>query len=157
MSNRTRDISGLLFWIALTFSAAVIGSLFQPGEWYKQLSKPALNPPDYIFAPVWTFLYILMAVSVWMVWKKHGFRNARLPIMLFLFQLILNAIWSWLFFGLHMPGLAFIEILILWLVILATTVSFWRSYFPAGIIMIPYLVWVTFAIYLNWSIWRMNI
>lgn len=157
MSYRARDISGLLFWIALTFSAAVFGSLFQPGEWYKQLSKPALNPPDYIFAPVWTFLYILMAVSVWMVWRKHGFGNARLPIMLFMFQLILNAIWSWLFFGLQMPGLAFIEILFLWLVILATIVSFWRSYFPAGIILIPYLVWVTFAIYLNWSLWRMNI
>lgn len=157
MSRNKGDIPGFIFWVVLTFAVAAFGSAFQPGEWYGQLNKPVLNPPDYIFGPVWTVLYLLMAISAWMVWKKYGLRNAKLPLALFLFQLILNALWSWLFFGLQMPGVAFVEILILWVVIIATIVSFWRFYFPAGAILIPYIIWVSFAVYLNWSIWRMNI
>ena len=147
---------GLGFWLAVTFAAAWIGSRFQPGEWYGSLIKPALTPPAWIFGPVWTLLYTMMAMAAWLVWRRHGLADAIGPLGLFLGQLALNALWSYLFFGLQRPGLAFIDIVALWVAILATLIAFWRFHPPAGLLLLPYLLWVSFAIYLNFQFWRLN-
>ena len=109
MSKTIQSVLGLAGWLLLTFAAAAIGALFVPGEWYASLVKPAWNPPNWIFGPVWTVLYILMAVAAWLVWKRYGLARATVPLLLFVIQLVLNAGWSWLFFGLRRPDLAFID------------------------------------------------
>jgi tryptophan-rich sensory protein len=149
-------VAGLVGWLVFTFAAAGIGSLFPPGEWYSQLLKPPWTPPNWIFGPVWSILYALMAISAWLVWKRAGFSGALLPLVFFIVQLILNAIWSWVFFGLQNPGLAFAEIILLWLAIIVTLVAFWKEISIAGVLLIPYLAWVSFAAALNFSIWRIN-
>ncbi|MCF8037694.1 MAG: tryptophan-rich sensory protein [Desulfohalobiaceae bacterium] len=151
-----RSAVGLICWIAVCMASGWIGSRFTPGEWYASLAKPAWNPPDSVFGPVWSVLYVLMGVAAWLVWRKAGFAGARVAIGLFIIQLFLNSLWSFLFFGVHQPGLAFIEMLVLWLVILATTTGFWRVSVPAGILLLPYLCWVGFAIALNFELWRLN-
>jgi benzodiazapine receptor len=143
-------------WIAGCFGASAIGAFFMPGEWYAQLEKPDWNPPNWVFGPVWTLLYILMAVAAWKVWKHGGFRSQRRPLSLFLAQLALNAAWSPIFFGLKEPGVAFVEILLLWAVIVGTVIAFWRVNRPAAGLLIPYLAWVSFASVLNFALWRMN-
>lgn len=143
----------LAIWILASMSAGLIGSQFQPGEWYTLLEKPSWNPPGWIFAPVWTLLYILMGIAAWMVWKERGFTP---PVYLFIGQLALNAFWSYLFFGAHRPDLAFFEIALLFLCILATTVLFWKVRASAGALLLPYLLWVSFASILNLTIWRLN-
>jgi tryptophan-rich sensory protein len=105
---------------------------------------------------VWTFLYILMALAAWLVWRVDGFRPARTALTLFLLQLALNALWSWLFFGWHRGALAFGDILLLWVLIAATLVAFWRTRPLAGALLVPYLLWVSFAAALNYSVWRLN-
>ena len=147
---------GLGFWLAVTFAAAWIGSRFQPGEWYAGLVKPVLTPPPWVFGPVWTLLYVMMGTAAWLVWRTHGLAKAIWPLGLFLGQLALNALWSYLFFGLQRPGLAFLDIVALWLGILATLLAFWRAYPPAGLLLVPYLLWVSFATYLNFQFWRLN-
>ena len=127
-----------------------------PGEWYASLSKPSWNPPNAIFGPVWTLLYALMAVSAWLVWRRAGFGGAGAALGLFVFQLVLNALWSYLFFGLHRPDIAFFEIVVLWVAILAVVLLFWRVDRTAGALMLPYLTWVGFASFLNFTLWRMN-
>ena len=126
------------------------------GDWYTTLQKPSWNPPNWLFGPVWTLLYIGMAVAAWLVWQNKGFGGARLPLLLFGIQLLLNAIWSALFFGLRSPGLALADILLLWLAIVATVVTFARTSTWAAALLLPYLAWVSFATALNWTIWRMN-
>jgi benzodiazapine receptor len=147
---------GLAFWLTVTFSAAWVGSRFQPGEWYAGLVKPVLTPPAWVFGPVWTLLYLMMAIAAWLVWRTLGVYGALIPLGLFLGQLALNALWSYLFFGLQRPGLALLDIVALWLGILATLVTFWRAYAPAGLLLLPYLFWVSFATYLNFQFWRLN-
>jgi tryptophan-rich sensory protein len=147
---------GAIGWLALTFGAAWLGTRFLPDEWYKNLKKPKWNPPNKVFAPVWSVLYLLMASAAWLVWKVYGFNIALFPLVLFIAQLLLNAAWTWTFFGLHRPGTALADIVILWIFILATLTLFWRFVPIAGILLIPYLAWVTFATYLNLTIWRMN-
>ncbi len=147
---------GLVRWLLLCFAAAAFGSLFMPGEWYAQLNKPTWNPPNWIFGPVWTALYTMMAVAAWLVWCRGGFATQRGPLGWFLLQLLLNAAWSPLFFGLHNPGLAFAEILLLWFAILGTMVAFWRVQRLANLLLIPYLAWVTFAAFLNFTLWQLN-
>jgi tryptophan-rich sensory protein len=127
-----------------------------PGEWYFDLAKPSWTPPGWIFGPVWTLLYAMMGVAAWLVWKQTGFSRARAALSLFAIQLVLNGVWSWFFFGLHRPGLAFIDILALWVMILATTLAFWQHRPLAGALLIPYLAWVSFASALNFSIWWIN-
>ncbi|MEZ5951959.1 MAG: TspO/MBR family protein [Planctomycetaceae bacterium] len=124
--------------------------------WYKTIEKPSWNPPDYVFGPVWTTLFVMMAIAAWMVWKPEGFKAAAMPLTLFVVQLGLNVGWSWIFFGMHQPGWAFVEIVILWLAIMATTVAFFRHSKIGGWLMVPYLVWVSFASVLNFTIWRLN-
>jgi tryptophan-rich sensory protein len=154
--SRARLILGLVGWLALCFSAAALGGFFMPGEWYAQLRKPSWNPPGWIFGPVWTVLYAMMAIAAWLVWRRGGFAVQRVPLGVFLLQLLLNALWSPLFFGLHNPGLAFAEILLLWLGLLATLLIFWRRSRGAGLLLVPYLAWVSFAAVLNFTLWRLN-
>ncbi len=147
---------GLGFWLAVTFAAAWIGSRFQPGDWYAGLVKPALTPPAWVFGPVWTLLYVIMATAAWLVWRRHGLSNAAGALGLFLGQLVMNALWSYFFFGLQRPGLALLDIITLWLAILVTLIAFWRSHPAAGILLLPYLLWISFAIYLNFRFWGLN-
>jgi len=151
-----KSLVGLIIWILLPFGAALVGSQFQPGDWYVSLRKPEWNPPAYVFGPVWSLLYATMGVAAWLVWKRHGLGGAGFALGLFVLQLALNAAWSWVFFGLHRPGLAFAEIIILWLVILATIVAFWDRRPLAGALLLPYIAWVSFAAGLNYAIWRLN-
>ncbi len=143
----------LAIWIAVSLSAGFIGSRFPPGEWYQGLEKPSWNPPSWVFGPVWTLLYILMGIAAWMVWKDRGF---SFGVYLFMAQLVLNALWSWLFFGLNRPDLAFFEIILLWGFILATMILFWRARPAAGALFVPYLLWVSFASVLNHTLWKLN-
>ena len=142
--------------LAICFSAAGIGAQFLPGEWYASLNKPTWNPPSWIFGPVWTALYTMMAISAWLVWRKLGWRDGREPLMMFGVQLMLNAAWSWLFFGLHRPDLALTDIVALWLAILTTIWTFRTISQVAAWLLVPYLAWVTFATLLNLALWRMN-
>ncbi|MCX5653040.1 MAG: tryptophan-rich sensory protein [Planctomycetota bacterium] len=149
----------LIALIVLCLGAGGLGQLFTgPSalDWYHTMERPSWNPPDWVFAPVWTFLYLAMAVAAWLVWHKAGWYGARGPLILFAVQLALNAVWTILFFGQRMPGLAFLELVVLWAVILMTLITFWRIRPMAGALLVPYLVWVTFASVLNYSIWQMN-
>lgn len=151
-----RRLLALIGWLAVCFSASALGAFFLPGEWYSRLNKPSWNPPGWVFGPVWTLLYAMMAVAVWTVWKQGGFAAQRQPLGLFFLQLALNAAWTPLFFGLRQPGVAFAEILVLWLVIVGTIVSFRRVNGTAAVLLLPYLAWVTFAAALNLTLWRLN-
>lgn len=126
-------------------------------EWYPSLTKPPFNPPSWVFGPVWTLLYIMMGVAAYLVWQK-GWENeiVRVALTLYLIQLTLNGLWSILFFGMQSPGLAFAEILLLWIFIAATIVWFWRVSPTAGILLLPYEAWVSFATLLNGSLWFLN-
>jgi translocator protein len=152
----TKTLPGLALWLGLALAAGWIGSRFMPGEWYASLAKPAWNPPNAVFAPVWTVLYVFMGVAAWLVWRKAGFSGATVPLALFLLQLALNSLWSYLFFGLQQPMLAFFEIVVLWIAILATTLGFWKVTPAAGVLLVPYLCWVAFAAALNLQLWRLN-
>lgn len=128
-----------------------------PGEWYASLAKPAWTPPSAVFAPVWTVLYVLMGIAAWLVWRQSGFSGATGPLVLFIVQLGLNALWSYLFFGAHAPALAFFEIVVLFIVILLTLIGFWKVWPLAGALLLPYLCWVGFASALNFQLWRLNV
>lgn len=143
-------------WIGLCFAAAAPGGWFMPGEWYATLKKPAWNPPGWIFGPVWSALYTMMAVAAWRVWQLGGWAGQRRPLLLFLAQLALNALWTPLFFGWHRAGLAFAEIVLLWLAIAATLIRFSRVSRSAAWLLVPYLAWVSFAAVLNFTLWRLN-
>ncbi len=127
-----------------------------PDNWYAQLKRPAWSPPNAVFAPVWTTLYLCMAVSAWLVWKREIVRSTWLPLLVFLLQLAANAAWSWLFFRRHRIDLAFLDILILLVLIMATLGLFFRRSRIAGWLLIPYLAWVLFATALNYQFWRLN-
>jgi len=150
----------LLIAIVLSLLTGVIGSLSTSSsiqEWYPTLVKPALNPPSWIFAPVWTTLYVMMGVAAFLIWKREGeLKNIKLPLTLFVIQLVLNALWSIIFFGMQNLTFALIEILLLWSVILATIISFMKTSKLAGWLLVPYLLWVSFASYLTFSIWMLN-
>lgn len=150
------DAIGFLAWLLLSFSAA-FGTLFiERGEWYEQLAKPSWNPPAWLFGPVWTLLYVLMAVAAWQVWVRGGWRRQWLPLSLFLIQWALNAAWTPIFFGEHSLGGALVDVIVLWFVLALTTWLFFRVSKLAGSLLIPYLLWVTFAAVLNYEIWRLN-
>jgi tryptophan-rich sensory protein len=150
---------GLVFFIVVCLGAAGLGGLVTAPEiegWYKTIAKPSWNPPDKVFAPVWTTLFLMMATAAWLVWLPKGFKGAVLPLVLFAIQLVLNIAWSWIFFGMHQPGWALVDLILLWLAIMATTAVFFKSSKIAGWLMVPYLTWVSFAGVLNYAIWRMN-
>ncbi|MEX0979986.1 MAG: TspO/MBR family protein [Gemmatimonadota bacterium] len=154
--ERTREWLGLVGWLAVVAVAAVFGSQFTPGSWYDELTKPEWTPPGRVFGPVWTVLYVAMAVAAWLVWQRRDFDGARLALGLFLVQLVLNALWSALFFGMESPGAGLVDIALLWITLLATVVLFFRMHLVAGFLLVPYLAWVSFAAALNLSIWMLN-
>lgn len=116
-----------------------------------------MDSAGFPLGPVWTTLYIMMAIAAWLIWSKSGTTAAAFPLALFGVQLMLNVAWSWIFFSLHQPGWAFAEIILLWLAITATTVVFFRNRKTAGLLMVPYLAWVSFAGALNFAIWQLNL
>lgn len=153
------DISSILVlvgFVGACFLAAVTGAMFPPGDWYERLAKPSWRPPNWLFAPTWTVIYLTIAVSGWMVWHKSGFAGAALPLAIYLLQLVLNAAWTPIFFGLRRPALAFFEIIMLWLSIVATIATFHSHSVAAAWLLLPYLAWVMFAAALNFTIWRLN-
>lgn len=153
-----KQIIGFAAWLAVSFTAAAVGSAasIQAGSFYTQLMRPEWAPPSGLFGPVWTILYALMGIAAWLVWRVGGFRAARTALTLFLVQLAVNALWSWLFFGWQRGGLAFADIILLWALIVATFISFWRIRPLASALLIPYLLWVSFASALNYSVWQLN-
>lgn len=146
----------LVGWLALTFAAAATGVFVSSGGWYASLAKPAWNPPNWLFGPIWTLLYVMMAVAAWLVWREGGWKAQRRPLGLYLLQWALNALWTPLFFGLQRPGLAFAEIITLDAAVLGTLMTFWRVRRAAGLLLVPYMLWVAFATVLNITIWRLN-
>lgn len=153
-----RQIRGLVFWLAIAFAAAAIGAVasINASTYYAHLTQPAWAPPASVFGPMWSALYFLMAVAAWLVWRVAGFRSARGALTLFLVQLALNALWSWLFFAWHRGAFAFADIVLLWLLIVMTLVAFWRIRPLAGALLVPYLLWVSFASALNYAVWQLN-
>ncbi len=154
-----REFLGFAAFLALCLAASAVGGVATAssvGSWYPTLATPPFNPPNWIFAPVWTTLFFMMAIAGWRVWRRSGLRGARSALTLFALQLVLNMSWSIVFFGLRSIGAALIEILVLLLAILATTVVFWQRDRVAGMLFIPYIVWVSFATVLNAALWRLN-
>jgi benzodiazapine receptor len=149
----------LLFFLILCLGVGWAGSSVTRPEipgWFASLVKPAWNPPAWVFGPVWTVLYISMAVSAWLVVRERPKGGAAGPLSLFFIQLLLNGLWSLLFFGWHRPDLAFVDIVLLWMSIGMTLASFWYVRPLAGKLLLPYWAWATFAAALNLAIWRMN-
>ena len=154
--NKLKDIAGYLFWVILSMSAGLFGSQFKPGKWYETLEKPSFIPPDIVFPIVWPILYVMMGTAAWLIWKKKGWEEANGLLQLFIFHLILNGLWSYLFFGLHVINIALIEILLLFLLLGYLTYKFWIYNKTAGGLLIPYLLWIAFASVLNGSIVWLN-
>ncbi|HEY0594020.1 MAG TPA: TspO/MBR family protein [Thermoanaerobaculia bacterium] len=144
----------LVVFIAVVAAAAITGGQFMPGEWYAQLAKPSWTPPSWLFGPVWTVLYVAIAMAGWLVWRAD--KRVGVPLALWIAQIVLNAAWSWLFFGLHRPGTALIEIVILLALIVGFAVAAWPVNRTASILFVPYALWVGFATALNFAIWRLN-
>ncbi|KKR21574.1 MAG: TspO and MBR like protein [Parcubacteria group bacterium GW2011_GWE2_39_37] len=155
----------LIIAIVISELAGIIGSVFTTPSiagWYAGIVKPALNPPAWVFGPVWTTLFALMGIAAFLVWVSYAEASAdkkkviKVALILFGVQLVLNTLWSIIFFGLHNPGGALIEIVILWLAILATVIAFAKISKPAAWLLLPYILWVSFAMYLNYAIWALN-
>lgn len=148
-----RQRMSLVGFVLLAFVAGFVGSRFLPGDWYAGLAKPSFNPPNSVFAPVWSVLYLLMGIAAWRAWRQRGIDAAT---GLWLAQLAFNAAWSWLFFGRHLLAVALVEIVVLLALIVATTVAFFRRDRAAGWLMVPYVAWVSFATLLNAALWQLN-
>jgi translocator protein len=151
----------LVVSILICLAAGASGAIFTTGkgldDWYGQLNKPWFNPPNWVFGPVWIVLYILMGVAAFLAWQKGSDRRlVRIALALFVLQLVLNALWTPLFFGWHWIGMALVEIVVLWLAILATIAAFHRVSLPAALCLYPYIGWVSFAAFLNGSLWWLN-
>lgn len=158
MGRRKHQIKGLLAWCAITFAAAGIGAMASAGAdtFYEQLVRPSWAPPASVFGPVWSLLYVMMAFAAWTVWRVRGTSTAPRTLALFVAQLVVNAIWSWLFFGMRAGGAALADAVLLFALVAATTVAFWRVKPLAGALMVPYLAWVGFACALTYSTWSLN-
>jgi len=143
----------LLGFCALVILAALSGALFKPDEWYDRLRKPSWNPPKWVFPVVWSIIYFLIAISGWLIWQKVGF---GLILIVWAIQLIFNAAWSWIFFGLKRMDLAFLEVIGLWISIVVYMFLAWPVSITASLLFVPYIVWVTAAATLNWSVWQLN-
>ena len=153
------NFARLIAAVLICEAAGILGSIFTEtgaGSWYSQLIKPEFNPPNWVFAPVWTLLYLLMAASIYILWEKKGSADANHAIAAFSLQLFLNFLWSFLFFGLQSPLLGLVCIALLWAAIIATIYYSWRVSRPAALLLIPYILWVSFAAVLNYSIFALN-
>jgi len=149
---------GLVAWLALTFVAAAVGALASVDAqvFYAQLDKPAWAPPAGVFGPVWSVLYLLMGVAAWLVWRERPSQRVDGALGLYLLQLVANSLWSWLFFGWRQGAMAAGEVLLLLALVAITTAVFWRVRRLAGVLLLPYLAWVSFASALTWAIWQRN-
>ena len=157
--SRTQRLTGVLISILIALAAGFIGNLLGMDavvHWYSTLDKPSWNPPNWLFGPVWTLLYVLMGTAAYLVWEKTKDSARRSVLVIYGVQLVLNAAWSIIFFTFKQPALAFGEIILLWIAIVATIIVFWRIRPLAGVLLLPYLAWVSFASALNLSIWLLN-
>lgn len=146
-------------WVLLCLIVGGAGSWFSRAalaDWYPVLRKPDLNPPNWLFAPVWTILYLVMGVAAWMVWRAFPAAHVVIALLIFVIQLALNFLWNIIFFAWRRPDAAFIDLLLMWLAIVATIIAFAAIRPLAAVLLVPYLAWVTFAGYLNGGIWRLN-
>ena len=150
------SIVALAGFVLLVGLVAATGAMFKPGEWYQALDKPPWTPPNWLFPVAWTLLYLVIAVAGWLVWRKAGLSAAGPAFAVFFLQLVLNAAWSWLFFGLHRMDLAFMDIVLLLVAVGVNVYLFFRVLPAAGLLLAPYFLWVSFAAALNFVIWRMN-
>ncbi len=157
LSSR-RQLLGFVGWFALCFAASALGAVasMKAGAFYGELVRPDLAPPSWVFGPVWTALYAMMAISAWLVWRDGGWRAQRPALGLFVVQLAVNALWSWLFFAWHLGALSFADIVVLCVLVIATIVVFWRIRPLAGALLVPYLAWISFAAALNYTVWQLN-
>jgi benzodiazapine receptor len=158
LRSMPRQIVGLLGWLLITAGAASVGALasIDAASFYAQLQRPAWAPPARLFGPVWTVLFGLMAVAAWLVWRQGGFAVRRTELVLYLAQLVLNALWSVLFFRERLGAFAFVDVVALWVLIVVMLIAFWRVRPLAGALLLPYLVWVSFAALLNHAVWQLN-
>ena len=157
MTNR-QALFGLAAWLALCFAAAAVGAVASANAktFYAALSRPSWAPPAWLFAPMWTTLYALMGIAAWLVWKERGWRGARTALTLFIVQLAVNALWSWLFFAWRLGAAAFAEVVVLWILIACTAMAFWRVRPLAALLLLPYLAWVSLATALTLGVWQRN-
>ena len=146
-----QQVIGLMIWFIISFFASI-----QAKSFYGSLIQPAWAPPAWLFGPVWTLLYALMAIAAWLVWRRGGFKTNQLALAIFLMQLIANGLWSWVFFAWNLGVLSLVNIAVLWMMIVLNIIVFWRRDRLAGALMIPYLLWVSFASGLNYAMWYLN-
>jgi len=150
----------LLLWLSLAFFTAAVGAIASvtAASFYAELVRPSWAPPAWLFGPMWSTLYTLMGVAAWLVWRQGRLQGTatKNALTLFVVQLAVNALWSWLFFAWRLGAWSFAEIIVLWVMILATLVSFYRVNRLAGLLLVPYLAWVTLATALTFSVWRAN-
>ena len=153
-----RQVLALVAWLAVTFVAGGVGAMASADapKFYAQLAKPAWAPPAWLFGPVWTILYVFMAWSAWLVWRKRGFAGAATALGLFIMQLPANALWTWLFFAFQRGALSLAEIILLWFLIASTILAFWPHQRFAALLLMPYLAWVSFATALTFSLCQLN-
>lgn len=157
-SMNMKDLVSLIVFLAICLGIAAVAGFVTAANiptWYESLAKPSFTPPDGVFGPVWTLLYILIALSGWMVWRKIGFSPDQ-PLVIYGLQLALNFAWSFIFFGAHLIGLAVIDVLLLWFAIVWNIATFWRVDRVAAALLVPYLAWVSFASALNIAVWQLN-
>ena len=157
-SSRVGAVAGFAGWLLLTAAAAVVGSVASANarSFYAQIAQPSWAPPGWLFGPVWTLLYLMMAVAAWLAWRRHGWRGASAALTLFVVQLGANALWSWLYFAWHRGALACADIAVLWVLIAWTTIRFVKLHKVAAALMLPYLAWVGYAGVLSFVTWRLN-
>jgi benzodiazapine receptor len=155
----TMEWRGLIAWVLGSLATGGVGALATRNarEFYAGLARPSWAPPGWLFGPVWTVLYLLMGVAAWLVWRRAGWAGARGALTLFVVQLVVNAAWSWIFFAWRRGAFAFADIVVLLILIVATMIAFARVHGVAAVLLLPYLVWVTYATALTWSIWQGNV
>lgn len=153
-----QQVAALVLLLLITYLAAAIGSIgsLNAPQFYRELQLPGWAPPSWLFGPAWSLLYTLMAIAAWLVWRSGSLRNTASALQLYGVHLVVNALWSWLFFAWYQGGAALVNILILWLLIALMMRVFWRHSRLASAMLLPYLLWVSFASVLNWSIWQLN-
>jgi len=149
---------GFVGWLLGTSAAGALGAVasVRDATFYAELTRPGWAPPAWLFGPVWTVLYLMMATAAWLVWRTCSFERARTGLLLFIAQLVANALWTWLFFGWRQGALALVDLVVLWVLIAMTIAVFWRLNRLAGVLLVPYLAWVSFAGALNLSLWQLN-